>query len=143
MDGISAAGSVLAVLQISGEVYSLCRTYYLEVKEARTDIKRLQEEVTSLESILTRVVDLLYAPNLNELAIFGLLNQAEGPVQQCKAQLKDLVAKLEDRMGKDKMRQFGLRALKWPFSSKEVDKCLVVIGRHKATFELALTADHM
>ena len=44
--------------------------------------------------------------------------------------------------GKDsKMKQFGLRALKWPLTSKEVDKTLLAIERHKATFSLALNTD--
>ena len=143
MDGISAAASVIAVIEISGQVYSLCSKYYLEVKDARKDIKSLREELASLDEVLTKVVDLARVPSPNQLAILALLNQTEGPVQQCRAQLTDLVVKLEHWQGKDKMKRFGLRALKWPFSSKEVNNCLLVIGRYKATFELALTADHM
>ena len=151
MDGVSAAASVIAALQISGQVYSLCRTYFLGVKEARRDIQRLQEELSSLDKVLSKVVDLadvpnpneLDQPNPNELEIFDLLNQAEGPVQQCQAQLTDIIARLTPGQGKEKMKHFGLRALKWPFSSKEVDSCLLILGRHKATFELALTADHV
>jgi hypothetical protein len=51
--------------------------------------------------------------------------------------------KLEPGQGKNKMKQYGLRALKWPFSSKDVKKLLTTIGRHKVTFNLTLTADHM
>jgi hypothetical protein len=41
-----------------------------------------------------------------------------------------LVAKLDSVQGRD-MKKFGLRALKWPFSSKDVDKAIVITGRHK------------
>jgi len=57
--------------------------------------------------------------------------------------LVGLVAKLEAGQGKNKMKQFGLMALKWPFSSKDVEKLLTTIARNKATFNLALTVDHM
>ncbi|KAH0533900.1 hypothetical protein FGG08_007482, partial [Glutinoglossum americanum] len=142
MDGLSAAAGVIAVVQISGQVFDLCRTYYLEVKDARKDIKRLRDEVTSLQDVLANVADLADAPGSAKLSILGLLNRPDGPVQQCQTDLIGLVEKLEPWQGKDKMKQFGLRALKWPFSSKDVDKAITAIGRYKATFNLALTADH-
>jgi hypothetical protein len=137
MDGLSAAASVIAVVQVSRQVFDLCRTYYSEVKDARTDIQRLCDEVMSLQNVLTSVTHLASA----KLPILDLLNQPDGPVQQCLTELIALAAKLNSGQGKDKMRQFGLRALKWPFSSKDVDKAITAIGRHKTTFTLALTAD--
>jgi hypothetical protein len=141
MDGISAAASIIAVIQISGQVIDLCRTYYSEVRDAKTDIQRLREEITSLQTVLTKVADLANAPSAAELSTLGLLNQPDGPVQQCLAELIKLAAKLNPVQGKDTMKQFGLRALKWPFSSKDVDKAITTIERHKATFNLALAAD--
>ena len=141
MDGLSAAASVIAVIQISGRVFDLCRTYYLEVRDAREDIKRLRDEVTTLQDVLTNVADLAEAPGSAKLSILGLLNQPDGPLQQCGTELQVLATKLELGQGKDKMKQFGLRALKWPFSSKDIDKAIKAIGRYKATFGLALTAD--
>ena len=142
MDGLSGAAGVIAVVQISGKVFDLCRTYYLEVKNARKDIQRLRDEVTSLQDVLASVADLADAPSSGKLSILGLLNRPNGPVQQCHTELTRLVAELEPGQGKDTMKQFGLRALKWPFSSKDVDKAIIAIGRYKATFDLALTADH-
>ena len=143
MEGLSAAASVVAVLQISIQVYTLCSEYYLKAKAARSDIERLQGEVTALKDVLEKVEDLTNSSNSNQLAVLKLLNQTEGPFQQCQTQLTDLAAKLEQGQAKDKMTRFGLRALKWPLSSKDVDTCLETIGRHKATFVLALTLDDM
>jgi hypothetical protein len=141
MDGISAAASIIAVIQISGQVIDLCRTYYSEVRDAKADIQRLREEITSLQTVLTKVADLANAPDAAELSTLGLLNQPDGPVQQCLTELIKLAAKLNAGQGKDTIKQFGLRALKWPFSSKDVDKAITTIERHKATFNLALAAD--
>jgi hypothetical protein len=87
------------------------------------------------------VADLANAPNAANVSTLGLLNQPDGPVQQCLTELIKLAAKLNPGQGKDTMKQFGLRALKWPFSSKDVDKAIATIERHKATFNLALAAD--
>jgi hypothetical protein len=141
MDGPSTAASVIAVIQISGQVFDLCRTYYLEVKNARKDIQRLRDEMTSLQDLLTNVADLAKAPGSAKLPILGRLNQPDGPVQQCMTELKGLTETLESGRGKDEMKQFGLRALKWPFSVKDIDKTVKAIGRHKEMFNLALTAD--
>lgn len=141
MDPVSAAASVIAVVQISAQIFDLCLTYYSEVKDARTDIKRLRDEIMSLQSVLTQIADLADARGTTELSNLDLLNQPDGPVQQCRAELMALAAKLNSGQGKDKMRQFGLRALRWPFSRKDVDKTLLAIRRQKEIFTLALTAD--
>jgi ankyrin repeat domain-containing protein 50 len=141
MDGLSAAAGIIAVIQLSGQLFDLCRTYYLEVKDARIDIQRLRNEVISLHDVLASVKDLADAPGSAKLSNLDLLNKPDGPVQQCTTELEGLTAKLELVQGKDRMKQFGLRALKWPFSSKDIDKVIETIGRHKATFNLALTAD--
>ena len=141
MDGLSAAASVIAVIQISGRVFDLCRTYYLEVRDAREDIKRLRDEVTTHQDVLTSVADLAEAPGSAKLPILGLLTQSDGPLQQCGTELGLLARRLELGQGEGKMKQFGLRALKWPFSRKDIDKAINAIGRYQATFSLALTAD--
>ena len=105
MDGLSAAASVIAVIQISGHVFDLCRTYYFEVRNARKDIQRLRDEVTSLQDVLTNVADLPDSPGSAKLSILGL-NQSDGPLQQCRTELTELATKLEAGQGKDKMKQF-------------------------------------
>jgi hypothetical protein len=143
MDPVGAAASLVALIQISGQVFNLCQSYYSGVKSAREDICRLRNEVTALQDVLTNVRDLAETPGSAELSILGLLNQPDGLIQQCQTELKELAAKLDTGQGKDNMRQFGLRALRWPFSKKDVDKSLLVIRRQKEIFNLALTADTM
>jgi hypothetical protein len=143
MDPLSSAASVIAVLQISGQVFSLCREYYMAVKDARKDIQRLRDEVTSLEVVLTNVWELAEDPGSGKVSALGLLSQQDGPMQQCKKYLKELVEKLEHNQGDGNMKRSGVRALKWPFSSKECEKILTTLGRHRAIFNLALTADNV
>ena len=142
MDGFSAAASVIAVVQISGQVFGLCWEYYSEVKDARKDIKRLRDEIKSLQDVVTKVVDLVDAPGA-KLSVMDLLSQSDGPVQQCLKELTELMERLKTGLENNKMKKFGLRALRWPFISKDIDKAVTAIGRYKATFNLALTADHV
>src|SRR5213592_2518971 len=116
MDGISAAASIITLVQISGQIINLCRTYYSEVRDASTDIQRLREEITALQNVLTKVADLANTSDSAKLSTLDLLNQPDGPAQQCLTQLITLAAKINPGERKDAMKRFGLRALKWPFS---------------------------
>ena len=49
MDGLSAAASVVALIQISGQIFTLCQDYFSSVKNAREDIRRLRDEVMFLQ----------------------------------------------------------------------------------------------
>ena len=141
MDGLSGAASVIAVIDISAKIFELCQTYVSAVKEARKDIQRLRDAVTSLQDVMTDVRDLAEDPSSSIRSAFSHLSQHNGPVQQCERDLRGLEAQLD--LGEGEMRRFGLRALKWSFSSKDIDKRLQVINYHKSTFTLALTSDHL
>ena len=143
MDGLSGAASIIAVIDIAAKIFEICQTYVLAVKEARKDIQRLRDGVTSLQDVLTDVKDLAEDSSSSKRSAFSRLNQYNGPVQQCERDLRRLMAQLELGEGESRMRQFGLRALKWPFSTKDIDKRLQVINDHKATFTLALISDNL
>ncbi len=140
MDGLSAAASVIAVIQISAQVFDLCRTYYLNVKDARKDIQRLRNEVNSLQDILVNVADLANAPQSPSLQTLNLINQKDGPLEQCRLELTALLAKLDPEEGTSKAK-LALRSLKWPLHSKEIDQVLLSIGRYKSSFILSLSTD--
>ena len=141
MDGLSAAASVIAVIQVSSQIFDLCRTYYINVKDAREDIQRLRDEITALQDVLVNVADLTDDPKSASLKALASISRKDGPLQVCQSELLALAARLDPGEERGRMRQFGMRALKWPFSSKEVDKILDSIGRHKSSFTLALAAD--
>jgi hypothetical protein len=145
MDGLSAAASIIAVVEITMEDFDLCNRYYVEVKEARADIERLRLEILSFQSVLLSVRDLAENPSSAELSTLrNLCNSGQdGIVQRCTDDLEGLREKLESKPGKDQMRKFGFRALKWHFSSKEVEKLITTLERFKAMFSLALDADQV
>ncbi|KAH8792864.1 hypothetical protein F5882DRAFT_516605 [Hyaloscypha sp. PMI_1271] len=140
MDGLSVIASVVAVIQISAQVFDLCRTYYLNVKDARRDIQRLRHEVNSLQDILANVADLANAQQPSFLQTLSLIGQKDGPLEQCRLELTALLAKLDPGEGTSKVK-LALRSLKWPLHSKEIDQVLLAIGRYKSSFVVALSTD--
>ena len=141
MAGIGEAASVIAVVQLSAQVYSVCREYYLGVKSARKDIERLSNEVLALKDILESVDDLARNPTGTKLSTLAILRRKDGPTDQCEKELAALIEKLEPDSKERRPHSIDWRALKWPMKSKDVDKVIASLERHKATFNLALTAD--
>src|SRR5438045_8434035 len=141
MDGLSAVANVIAVIQISSLIFDLCRTYYINVKNARKYIQRLQNELIALQDILVCLVDLADDINAASLQTLKLLDQEGGPVKQCKSELEALAAMIDLGGKEGQMNWLGLRTLKWPLRGKDVDKALTAIERHKASFNLALSTD--
>ena len=138
MDGLSAAASLIAVIQISAQVFSLCQEYYIGVKQSRDEIRCLSNEVLAIHEILEKISDLLDGPDAAKFATLALLDKENGPAQQCAAQLQEIKAQLDPNEG---MRKLGWRALKWPLKSDNVNKIVLALERYKSTFSLALTTD--
>jgi hypothetical protein len=56
-------------------------------------------------------------------------------------QLQGLKDKLEPSRGRRAMQRVGVRALKWPFTSKQVEKMVINLEQYEHTFSLALQID--
>jgi hypothetical protein len=142
MDGLSAASSVIAVVQLAGTVWSLCSDYLKEAKNAKKDIERLQGELAELETVLKGAQNLLNEPNADKL----LMSQKfRSELENCSLQLHDLELKLEKKpetRKRDKIRQsWGFRSLKWPFESKDIDKIVRSLFKFRETFSTSLNVD--
>ena len=142
MDGLSAAASIIAVIQISEDVALLCSKYLKAVKNSKSDIERLQGELTNLKPVLEGAQKLLEGPNAARLETSRpLLDGLRG----CYSQLKNLETNLKGHLkpeGKGKgMRHFGLRALRWPTKSKKVDMVIQTLSKFRDTLSVSLNID--
>ena len=126
MDGVSAAASVVAVVRLAADVTILCGGYLHDVKHAPQDIERMKAKALALHDVLERLNNTPES-NTNEAAI-----------QQCFRDLKSLKQKLEPKRKHAEMKRFGLRALKWPFSSKEADETMKALEGHLLIFNTTL-----
>ncbi|KAI5863467.1 hypothetical protein GGS23DRAFT_567180 [Durotheca rogersii] len=138
MDGLSIAASIIAVVDLSTKTALLCSQYYRDVKDARDDISRLKREASQLESTFENVRSLLDSPDGARLKASQPLRTA---VEESLARLQVLEKELRPSKGRRAVRVFSLRALTWPFKSKDVDKIVQDLRRCTETVSLALQVD--
>ena len=138
MDGVSAAASVVALVEIAVKVGSLCAEYYSHVKSAKKDIDRFHLEVEALIKVLRNLRQLAQKPGAARLFTSNALDEH---IQSCLSDLRHFKEKLEPGKGRKAMSRYGIRALKWPFQSKELEKVIGVLERYKSTFSTALNVD--
>ncbi|KAK4139040.1 uncharacterized protein C8A04DRAFT_16219, partial [Dichotomopilus funicola] len=138
---MEAAASVIAVVQLAAKVGSLCLEYSSAVKSARSDIERLKKHTDSLKATAEGAQKLLQGPHGARL---GTSQKLRETLNDTRSQLGDVATKLEaklhGRTGKA-MRRVGLRALKWPFESKDMDKIIANLQRYQDSFAAALQID--
>lgn len=141
MDGLSSAASVLAVVDMSAKVASLLFQYYKEVKNAKEDIAQVQLQVNSLKNASESVQQHLKGPEGVKLEASQKLLAA---LNDGRSQLESLEQRLQPGEGRRKvMSRFGIRALKWPFDSKDIEKTVQDLSTCTQAISLALQADQM
>ncbi|RAQ98842.1 vegetative incompatibility protein HET-E-1 [Stemphylium lycopersici] len=113
MDGLSGAASVIAVIDISAKIASLCYQYSVAVKDAKDDIERVRRKVSDITHILEKTKQLLDSQDKTRLSTTQGLSSS---LEQCREELKNLEAKLDPGKTRKTMSRFGFRALKWPFT---------------------------
>ncbi len=125
-------------MPLSTKIASLCVQYSSAAKDAKTDIERLRGEIDSVTDVSQEVEQLLHGLDSTRLSASQKLRDA---LNDCFLQLTELKKKLELGKTRKAMGWVGVRALKWPFQSKEVDKVVRNLERCKQTVSLALQVD--
>jgi hypothetical protein len=135
MEGLGGAASVIAVLDLSAKIAQWCIKYSLEVKDAKSDILRLHNEVKGLGKVVSDVQHLVTRADDADLSTLEKLQDA---ISVCHAQLQILEKTLDPGKARKAMSRFGVRAWRWPFQHKQVDKFIWELERCKGTLSLAL-----
>ncbi|KAI1124256.1 WD40-repeat-containing domain protein [Nemania abortiva] len=137
-EAFGVAASALAVAELSAKVISLCLQYSREVKHARDDIERTIKNVTNFQTVAKELEDLLNGPHREQLQASQKLRDA---LEGSQVQLGSLHDKLIPSKTRQKMSKLGVRALKWPFESKEIEKVLQELVRCMEPVTIALQID--
>jgi hypothetical protein len=140
MEGLSTAASVIAVVDMSAKVASLLFQYSKEVKNAKEDIAQVQLKVLGLKSASESVQQLLSGPNKEKLEASQKLLAA---LHDSLSQLRKLEQELDPGKTRKVMRRVGLRALRWPFDSKGIEKTVQDLGACIQAISLGLQVDQM
>lgn len=135
MDGVSAAASIIAVIQITGTVLR----YLAGVKGASKEHEKIFNELSPVYHILLMLGDQADAENQSWNDTLHSLNLPNGPLRQLHVALETLATKLAPAEGLIKVGKI----LTWPFHEKETKDILATIERQKGLFLLARQNDHM
>lgn len=139
MDPLSGAASVIAVIQISSKVIALCTQYSKAVWDAKDDIDRLQNIVEGVKHVLEGIKEMLDGADAQKRLMVS--QQLSKPLADCTSQLETISYRLEPGKRRKVMSRVGLRAFKWPFKSKELDRLIITIERNTQILSAALQVD--
>ncbi|KAF8249250.1 hypothetical protein K440DRAFT_598963 [Wilcoxina mikolae CBS 423.85] len=151
MDPLSVTASIIAVLQATNAIISVCYDYSTSVKGSSTELSRVTEEVKSLRNVLEAVAQLAQKAESADPTAGSQLPTLKsfcepdvGQLAVCLVELNALKDKLAppDWSGQEGSKRRRLvQALGWPLKEGETKKTLENIERFKATLNLALTVD--
>ncbi|EXL39519.1 hypothetical protein FOCG_17876 [Fusarium oxysporum f. sp. radicis-lycopersici 26381] len=139
-EALGIASSVIAVVDLSAKVLSLCLQYSREVKNAKDDIDRLHNEVAVFQNTTEKLKALLKEPRGRELKAS---QQLLSSIEDAHSTLEQLKHRLRPSTHRKAMSRFGARAFKWPFESKDIEGAIQNLERCRGSISSALNIDQM
>ena len=129
-------GTAIAISSLCAKVVSIIGKYYLDVQDAKSNIALLAHEVQTFDHVVREIAELsdanLRLPVLTSLR--SAMNEALSAAELLQSQLDP------GKTGKT-MKRWGIRALTWPLTKKEVEEWVARFQRLTAICNLALTTD--
>ncbi|KAF4634189.1 hypothetical protein G7Y89_g3916 [Cudoniella acicularis] len=117
--------------------------YYEGVRDARDDIKKLYNSITSLRAILSSIHHILNREIGQSLFDETLLANPSGPLRQAELELHKLQLKLKVLAKGQKSLDKAVQSLIWPFKEKDIEKAVGTIERYKSSLTLELQVEHL
>lgn len=130
MAELDLVACVIAVVDLSAKIASTCVQYSRDVKDSKADIGRFKQEVESVDNLLRHAKALLEGADKTSLST---LDELKNALAECETQLQQLNRALDPGNRWKGMSKIEVRALEWPFKSREVDKAISSLGRSRAT----------
>ncbi|PNP59217.1 hypothetical protein FNYG_14999 [Fusarium nygamai] len=137
-EALGVASSVIAVVDLSAKVFSLCLQCSQEVKNAKDDIERLRKEVAAFQDTTKELKALIEGPRGRGLKASRRLVSA---IEDGHSTLGKVEQRLRPSTGRKAMSRFGMRALKWPFESKDIEGTIEKLERCRGNISLVLNID--
>lgn len=159
MDPLSISASIIAVLQATNAIVSVCYDFRAVMKKTPWSLTYIIQELKDLRNILETLDRLADAfddtPALNmqrqpalimqRQPAFELLCEPErGPLASCLRELTYLEKKItsSNRVGKsDSKISAFMQVMCWQLKDRDARLCMERIERCKSTLNLAITAD--
>ncbi|KAA6409051.1 MAG: vegetative incompatibility het-e-1 [Lasallia pustulata] len=149
-EGVGLAASIVAILQITNSVISVCHGYGAAAKDAPWELSKVNAEMESLRNVL-QTLQLLAeqagfaSPSAGtRLPTFALLCGPRGLLNCCLEEVRRLDERLKAPSWSDGFgpkRKAFIQALRWPLNKAKTTKALDDISRYRSILNLAITAD--
>lgn len=138
MDGLSAALSIIALVQITTKLISICWEYK-GLKNASSDAKQLINQLEGLKLLLVKINELLEDDESQDNLHHGALADWAGSerLEEFHTSLQRLVEKLQPSQGIKAVKN----VIMFPLQRGDLESALEEIERMKSTINLALTVD--
>ena len=151
MEPLSVTANVIAVLQATEAVISICCDYQSSVKGSEWELPRVLREIRGLQDVLGMLKELTEEAEMPDSsyqfrlpALRSLCDPDTGALDNCSAELEALKCKLTPSAwsGPAGSKRRGLvEALSWPLKKGETEKILKSIERTKNTINMAMAVD--
>ena|SRR5947207_3364800 len=122
------AASIIAVIQLSDRVISLCCRFIGNVRGTEREVAQIITTITALKGYMEFLQQFAkLGENGSRLAHLNSISQPDGPLALCQALLEDIESKLRPK------RDFNgvLKAIAWHLKWKDIGNALQVIERQK------------
>jgi len=147
MEALSAVSSIIAVLQISERILTICKEYVAAVKDAPSDLRKIATEVGSVKSTfdVVQIMTLRHEDN-DTIGLLQKLSVPDGPIEGCRralVELEKLFPQSTDTPNTTKRQKLtpNLTTLAWPFKRHHAVRLIDEISGYKLTISLALSAE--
>ncbi|KAK2002306.1 WD40 repeat-like protein [Colletotrichum falcatum] len=137
-EAFGLAVNIATIVELSTKIAKVCLQYSKEVTNAREEIARVEKEVLNLKVVAESASELLEGPHGATLKTSKSLLSA---AQEAGSRLKALDVELRPSSTRKAMRRFGVRAFKWPFQSKDVEKLVQDIVKYAQMISMGLQID--
>lgn len=141
MESLSLAASVIAVIQLSERVISLCKWYIASMKDVPKDLRSIMMEAGSVKSVVSNLDFFMSTWATDDmLSILKGLEGPEGPIEGCRRALVALEEMFPSEVACNATgtkRRATYARLAWPFKEEKARKILDDTIRYKAMISLA------
>lgn len=140
MEAIGAISGLITVVEVSVRITAICLKYSKGVKNADSDIERLQKTIIHLKNTSESVIELLRGPDQWRLRASQKLLQA---IEDSKERLDLLEQRLQPSSARGKFMRLGLSSLKWPFEKKDMESLVTELSQCSQAISAALQVDQL
>lgn len=137
-ESLAVAASIIAVIQITDRVVSLCCSFMGKVRGAEKEAMQMVNSVTALKGMLEFLHTFVKAEeNAPRLPLLSLLCSPGGPLEKCTTALTEVESKIRSKTD----RSGVLKPITWFSQWNEIAEILKDIEQQKTYMILAMQGD--